>query len=437
MLNVLLIFKKSPSQEVLDIFSGQKVEAYSGEEPLLQKIKRNNYTLVVLEGKKELINEIKAADPRVEVFFLGDETMDAVEAIRDGATACFPAPLDVERLKREVAGIRDLVVIRRETADLERQLAEKYTFSGVVGKNPQMLEIFNFLRRIAPYFKCVTITGETGSGKEEIAKALHNISPGQNHPFVTCNCAALVESLLESELFGHAKGAFTGAISDKEGIFEAAGEGTVFLDEVGDLPPSFQPHLLRVLQSGDFKRVGSPKPMKARCRVIAATNRDLAVDVKSGRFREDLYFRLTPLTVKVPPLRERVDDIALLTRHILNKFQKRTGKKIYGFSMQAQSALLTYDWPGNVRELENVIENIAILTNSAFVSIEDLPPNIRAAKTKTQANPASMTLEDVQRLHIENVLKQCSGSKTDAATALGISRRALFRKMEKYGLNLP
>lgn len=434
MLNVLLIFKKSPSQEILDLFAGQKVESFSGEEPLPQKIKKNNYTLVLLEGKKELINDIKSADPRVEVFFIGDESMDAVEAIRDGATACFPAPLDMERLKREAAGVRDLVVIRKETADLERQLAEKYTFSGVVGKNPQMLEIFNFLRRIAPYFKCVTIMGETGSGKEEIAKALHNISPGQNHPFVTCNCAALVESLLESELFGHAKGAFTGAISDKEGIFEAAGEGTVFLDEVGDLPPSFQPHLLRVLQSGDFKRVGSAKPMKARCRVIAATNRDLSQDVKAGRFREDLFFRLTPLTVKVPPLRERVDDVALLTRHILNKFQKRTGKKIYGFSIQAQSALLTYDWPGNVRELENVIENIAILTNSAFVALPDLPPNIRAGRKNLQTNPAAMTLDDVQRLHIEEVLKQCNGSKTDAAAALGISRRALFRKMEKYAI---
>ncbi|MBI5970946.1 MAG: sigma-54-dependent Fis family transcriptional regulator [Deltaproteobacteria bacterium] len=435
MLNVLLIFDKKPPQEILDIFTGAHAEVYSGDEPLPQKIKKNNYTLVLLEGKKELINDIKTADPRVEVFFIGDQEMDAVEAIRLGATACFPAPLDprvIERLKREVEGVRDLVVIRRETADLERQLAEKYTFSGVVGKNPQMLEIFNFLRRIAPYFKCVTVMGETGSGKEEIAKALHNISPGQNHPFITCNCAALVESLLESELFGHTKGAFTGAVSDKEGIFEAAGEGTVFLDEVGDLPLSFQPHLLRVLQSGDFKRVGSAKPMKAKCRVIAATNRDLAQDAKTGKFREDLYFRLTPLTVKVPPLRERVDDIALLTRHILNKFHKRTGKKIYGFSIQAQSALLTYDWPGNVRELENVIENIAILTNSAFAALEDLPPDVR--RKKPQTNPNAMTLEDVQKLHIENVLKQCEGGKTVAAATLGISRRALFRKMEKYAI---
>ncbi len=294
-----------------------------------------------------------------------------------------------------------------------------------------MLEIFSLIRRIAPYYKTVLISGETGTGKEVIANALHASSPWAKHPFLTCNCGGLVENLIESELFGHQKGAFTGADRDKAGLFEAAGEGTLVLDEIGELPLSFQSHLLRVLQNGEFRRVGSHQTSKARCRIIAATNRDLEQEVKEGRFREDLFFRITPLIIKVPPLRDRKDDIPLLYRVILDKFVRRTGKKVYGVSRPAQTVLMSYDWPGNVRDLENVLEQAGMLTAESFISIDDIPKHL---KITTKETPMPMSLAGVEIKHIETTLRQFAGNRSKAATALQISRRALLRKIEKFGL---
>lgn len=401
------------------------------EGSLFTAVRQNGYHIVILADGGELIRLVKEADPRAEVFVITKD-MDEVEAVKHGASACFSEPLDARKLRHSVDCVSEVVQTKRQTAELEKQLHEKYTFAGVIGKNPKMLEIFNFLRRIAPYYKTVTILGETGSGKEEIAKALHSISPSAKNPFITCNCGALVETLIESELFGHTKGAFTGAHSDKAGIFEAAGEGTVFLDEIGDLPLSFQPHLLRVLQNGDFRRLGSNRIFTAKCRIITATNKDLAREAEAGRFREDLYFRLMPLKISVPPLRDRKDDIPLLCRHILDRFRQRTGKTIKGISIQAQAVLMSYDWPGNVRELENVLEHVAILLNGSFIAFDDLPSWIREAK-KAAHHPAS-SLDDVVKAHIEKVMAQCSGNKSQAAQALGISRRALFRKLEKFSI---
>ncbi len=432
MLKIILALKRDVDA-VKKILEGYSVEVFdrSGH-PLAKEVVNRSFDLLILEEGVAPVGEIKAADPRLEIILLGEGGVDEVEALKEGASAYFTMPPDEERLKRVVEDVRELVEMRRETGELERALYERYTFGSVVGRNPRMLEIFSFIRRIAPYFKTVTITGETGTGKEEIAKALHGASPRADKPFVVCNCGALVQDLIESELFGHTKGAFTGAIADKVGIFEAAGDGTVFLDEIADLPLSFQPHLLRVLQSGDFRRLGSTRILKARCRVIAATNRDLAEDVKAGRFREDLFFRLTPLTIHVPPLRERKDDIPLLSRFILDRFYKRTGKRIAGISRPAQTALMSYDWPGNVRELENVIEQVAILAEEPFIRLEALPEHIRESRNKAQWQPR--TLDDVVKSHIEKVLRQCNGNRTHAARVLGISRRALLRKMEKYSI---
>jgi len=288
------------------------------------------------------------------------------------------------------------------------------------------------IRRIAPYFKTITIMGETGTGKEVIGKALHLLSPAATKPFIVCNCAGLVESLVESELFGHAKGSFTGAITDKIGLFEAAEEGAIFLDEIGELPLSMQPRLLRVLQSGEFRRVGSNKPLKAHCRVIAATNKDLAHEVKSGKFREDLYYRLTPLTILMPPLRDRKDEIPLLCRFFLERFNERTGKKVFGISRPAQAALLTYEWHGNVRELENILEQAAVMTTETFIRLEDLPIHLREIPAKQVAD--IMLLDEVVKKHIEQVLRQCNGNRSRASKIMGISRRALLRKIEKYSL---
>jgi DNA-binding NtrC family response regulator len=442
MLKILLVLGRSLKPVVAELEEVCGLDILDPDESLKSKVTRNSYDVVIVERDHSLLPEIKGSDPRVEVIMLGCGDVDEVEAVKLGASECLPMPLDMARLRSSVEKIGEMVSARRETGELEKRLFERYTFAGVVGKNPRMLDIFNFSRRIAPYFRTVTILGETGTGKEEIAKALHSVSPVSDKPFVVCNCGGLVEHLIESELFGHKKGAFTGAVADKAGIFEAAGEGTVFLDEVGELPLSVQPHLLRVLQNGDFKRLGSTAPMKARCRVIAATNRDLATEVREGRFREDLFFRLTPLTINIPPLRERKDDIPLLMKSLLEKACERTGKKVFGFSRPVQAALMSYDWPGNVRELDNVVEHVAMLATEAFIRLEDLPAQIveNGSGNGTVARgrdwgDGPLTLDEVVKGHIERVLAEYDGNRTHAARALGISRRALLRKMEKYSID--
>ncbi len=388
------------------------------------------YDLVLIEDRLEDLESIKLADPRTEVIILVDDEDIGVEALRSGAFAYILRPLDEEILKEAVNNAGELMTLRKETGELERLLVDKYRFAGIIAKNSKMLEIIDLIRRLAPHFQTVTITGETGTGKEVIARALHDLSPHSDRPFVTCNCGALVESLLESELFGHVKGSFTGAITDKMGLFEAAREGTILLDEIGELPLSIQPKFLRVLQGGEFRRVGSDRISTARCRVIAATNKDLADEVRKGNFREDLFYRLTPLTIKVPPLRERRDDIPLLCRSFLEKFNSKTKKRVAGISREAQSAIMSYNWLGNVRELENVIEQAAILTDETFIRFSDLPVHIRESGHGPSAD--SILLDDVIKGHIERVLAQCSGNRSRTARALGLSRRSLLRRLEKY-----
>ncbi len=424
--------KDPPNSALLDLFEGCNVDILAGDESPLDAVQRSPYDIALLESDLDVLKALKGADPRLEVILIGGESTKAVEAVKQGASAFFEKPFDIAALRNIISHILELIRLRRETGELERILSSKYTFHGIVGRNPRMLEVLSFIRRIAPYYKTVTIVGETGTGKEVIAKALHEISPVGKDPFVAFNCGGVVESLVESELFGHKKGAFTGAVEDKVGLFEAAGTGTLFLDEIGELPLSVQAHLLRVLQDGEFRRVGSNKTLRAKCRVVAATNKDLEEEVKKGNFREDLFYRLTPLKISVPPLRERKDDIPLLLRHFLRKFCKRTGKRLTGISRPAQALLLSYDWPGNVRELENVIERAAILTRDTFIGVDDLPAFMREARTSRAEAP--MSLDELNKRHIEKVLRQCGGNRTRAAEMLGISRRSLLRKMEKYSI---
>lgn len=430
MFKVLLALKEADST-IQALLQDHQTDVIEHDENPLEHLRKNSYHLALLEETVASIPEIKALDPRIEIILFGDKERDAVELIKEGAAAYFSRPVDYPQIKEAIHRIHDLVEMRRETAELEKLLTEKYTFSGIVAKNPQMLEVFTLVRRIAPYYRTVLISGETGTGKEVLARAIHNVSPWANNPFIVCNCGSLVEGLIESELFGHLKGSFTGAIKDKIGLFESAGEGTLFLDEIGELPLSFQAHLLRVLQNGDFRRVGSNTTSKARCRIITATNRDLDEEVRGGRFREDLFFRITPITVKLPRLCDRKDDLLLLSRFILDQFKKRTGKKVFGISRPAQATLMSYDWPGNVRELENVLERAAIFTTESFIRLSDLPTSI--LKTTGQIFQA-MTLEEVEKNHIQNVLGQNQGNRTRAAEVLGISRRALIRKIQKLAL---
>ncbi len=431
MLKVLIAIK-NPDQALAGLLSNHKVDFLPKDKTLKELLAQNSYHLILLEGETGLVSDLKAVDPRVEIIVFGDKEREPIEIVKQGATAYFAPPIRTEQLREAINRIDEMVEMRRETAELERLLNNKYTFAGAVGRNPLMLDIFSLIKRIAPYYRIALISGETGTGKEVVAKALHASSPWSGYPFVVCNCGGLVEGLVESELFGHTRGSFTGAVKDKTGLFEAAGEGTLFLDEIGELPLSFQPHLLRVLQDGEFRRVGSHMPSKARCRVIAATHKSLEAEVKEGRFREDLFFRITPLVVKVPPLRERKDDLPLLCRSILDRFNRTRGKKVFGISRPAQSILMAHNWPGNVRELENVLEQAAIFTTESFIRPQDLPVYLRVLP---QDAPMPMTLDEIEKRHIDMVLQQYNGNRSRSAEILGISRRALIRKIQKFGLN--
>lgn len=430
-IKILLALRHLPDG-LLSLLDRHIVDTLPEKRLLLEYVSRNNYDLVLLEAGLGLVSSVKSVDPRIEIILFKGVEEDIIEAVKQGASACFPLPVDLEKLREVIDRISEHVEMRRDTAGLEKLLSEKYTFAGIIGRNPHMLDIFSFIQNIAPYYRTVIIMGETGSGKEVIAKALHSTSPVAQHPFIVSNCGGFVENLIGSELFGHKKGAFTGAVTDKVGLFEAAGEGTVFLDEIGELPLSFQPHFLRVLENGEIKKVGSNQITKARCRIIAATNRNLEAKVKEGKFREDLFFRLTRLTIKVLPLRERKDDIPLLSRHLLGGFTRRSGKRIFGISRPAQAALMYHNWPGNVRELENVIEEAAILTTESFIRLQDLPAYIR--ESKDEESPFMMTLDEIEKRHIQAVLRQCDNNRTRAAEVLGISRRSLIRKIEKFAL---
>lgn len=431
-LNILVV--SSDPSRVTEYLEGNRIDTAAEGEAMLDMVAKNNYHIAVLDNGEDLILPIKAVDPRAEIVLIGNGDMDIIDALNKGVTACIRLPEDALRFKEVVSSIGATIALRKETAILEKQLSEKFTFEGIVGKNPLMLDVISYMKRIAPYFRSVLITGETGTGKEVIASALHSLSPPPQGPFLVCNCGALVETLIESELFGHKKGTFTGAFSDKIGLFEAAGDGVIVLDEIGEMPIAFQPHLLRVLENGEFRRVGSTQVMKSRCKVIALTNRNLDKAVADGKFREDLYFRLKRLTIKLPPVRERMDDLPLLSRHLLERFNKRTGKKIYGLSRPAQSALIRFSWPGNVRELESVIEEAAMVASESFIKLEDLPQYVREHGEPAPLVASPKTLEDIEKSHINEILRQCAGNRTNAAEMLGLTRRSLIRRLAKFDL---
>jgi DNA-binding NtrC family response regulator len=430
-LKILVNLRENP-ESLLSVLEGHDVHQLHDSNGLLLELAQGNYHLVIAEAIENILPDIKKADPRTEIVVIGSNAEDKVDAVNSGALAYLDTPIDFDRLGDIVEDLCESFASRDEMAQLEEQLDEKFNFSGIVGRNPKILDIISFIKRIAPYYKMVTITGETGTGKEVVARALHALSGKPGDPFVSSNCAGYVETLIESELFGHQKGSFTGATSDKMGLFEVAREGTLFLDEIGDLPLSFQPHLLRVLQNGEFRPVGSHRILQARCRIIAATSKNLREEVDRGRFREDLFYRITPLVITVPALRERKDDIPLLSRHMVKKYNDQTKKEIKGISRPAQDILLSHDWPGNVRELENVINQAVILTPDTFIGPSHFPSYLRDVKTGTTNDGTSLAA--VIRHHIQSVLEECHSNRSRAARKLGISRRALLRKIEKYSI---
>jgi transcriptional regulator with GAF, ATPase, and Fis domain len=301
----------------------------------------------------------------------------------------------------------------------------------MIGRSPKMLEVFDLVRRVAPHLRTALITGETGTGKELVARALHGLSHRAQQRIAVFNCSALVDTLAESQLFGHRKGAFTGAISDQAGIFEWANGGTVFLDEVGDLSPAAQSKLLRVLENGEVQKLGYPQAVRVDVQIISATSRDLNVEMRSNRFRPDLWYRLNMVQIQIPPLRERREDILLLARRFLLDFASQYGKQIHKISRRAESALLTYSWPGNVRELENVIGRGCMLTQARMLDLEDLPVEVRNQSVPAAGSPT--TMEEAEKRTVMQALGK-TNNKALAARKLGISRARLYRLMEKYGL---
>jgi two-component system response regulator HydG len=332
--------------------------------------------------------------------------------------------------------IKRAVLQEEEIREIQSRVEITAEFSGIIGKDPKMQLIYKLIEDIAPTDATGLIQGESGTGKELVARAIHRLSTRKNKPFVVINCSAYPATLLESELFGHEKGAFTGAIRQKAGRFEQAHGGTVFLDEIGEIAPSAQIKLLRVLQTQKFERLGGEKTLTVDVRIIAATNKDLLQEVKKGLFREDLYYRLNVIPIQLPPLLERRNDIPLLARHFLHRFAAEQGKKIEQFSPEALRLLLDYSWPGNVRELENTVEHATVLAKGSRVEASDLPAALYSAISATDVDK-SPTLVDHEKKLLQEVLEECGWNKKQAAKRLGISRSTLYEKLKKYQITQP
>jgi DNA-binding NtrC family response regulator len=378
----------------------------------------------------EVLEWILAADPGAEVMIMtaNYSTESAVEAIQKGARDYLNKPLSVEKLRGRISELLSEAENRRKTHELDQELLNACQFEGIIGRSSLMLDVFAKIRRVAPHFRTVLVTGPTGTGKELVARALHRLSPVAAGPFAVCNCSAIVETLVESELFGYVRGAFTGASQDKIGVFEYANRGTVFLDEIGELPLSAQGKLLRVLQDHQIQRVGSPVPRTIDVRVVAATNRNLRSMVAEGRFREDLYYRLAVVEITLPRLMDRREDMPLLQRNFLEKFATEYKKPLAGITRRAQTRMGIYSWPGNVRELENVIGNACMMVDGTVIDIEDLPERVRGQSGDVVGpDEILMSLQELQKRHVLRVLEHVNGNKSLAAEILGMSRTSIYK----------
>ena len=408
----------------------------------LEMLQRRHMDLVLLDLRMPRVNgldvlrSVRTSGTSSQIALMsGDATVeDAVEAIKLGATEYFSKPLDMPRVRALMAAMRRQFHDRNSVLDADATLAERLEVCGMIGRSPAMRELFSIIHRLAPHARTVLVSGETGTGKELVARALHALGPRKNKKLITVNCSAVVETLFESELFGHVRGAFTGANADKIGVFEAAHGGTVFLDEVGELPAGAQAKLLRTLENGEVQRVGSVELRKIDVRVIAATNRRLDAEIAAGRFRSDLYYRLNVVEITVPPLRERSEDVPYLTAAFVKRFSKEFSKSITGLTEGAEERLVQWPWPGNVRELRNVIERACLLCEGHLLTEGDLArslserPVVSAPVVQEEPSGPPPTVDQVRA-----ALDTTGGNKSLAARRLGISRRALYRLIDKYG----
>jgi DNA-binding NtrC family response regulator len=398
------------------------------------------------ESGLDLLRRLRDACPVILVTGFG--TLDAaVQATREGAWDFISKPFKVEEVvataRRALDGSSHAGEADEEP--LAKALSATYEDAGLMGRSPVMIELYKEIARVAPSRSTVLIMGESGTGKELVARAIHKHSTRPQHPFVAVNCGALTETLLEAELFGHTRGSFTGAVTDRKGLWEEAGDGTLFLDEVGETSPAMQVKLLRALQEGEIRRVGASRTVHVNARIVAATNRDLEREVKAGTFREDLFYRLSVVALQVPPLRERRSDIPLLAERFLLTASEGVGRRLH-FNDAALVLLAAYDWPGNVRELENTVERAALRARGAEVAPEDLPPKLQTGDARTRAqNPRTAlqnlyadlpSLDELERRYLLHVLEAVAGNRTRAAEVLHIDRRTLYRMAERFGIKL-
>ncbi|HEV7375585.1 MAG TPA: sigma-54 dependent transcriptional regulator [Pyrinomonadaceae bacterium] len=454
MKRILIVDDDRASCELLrEIFAEQGWSAETAQTPerAYELARSEKFNLVVsdvnLEAGESGLDLLRKLRDRCPVILVtGFGTLEsAVEAAREGAWDFISKPFKVDevtamaRRAMENESGADSV----ETEAQEEAFTARYEGAGITGRSPAMIELYKEIARVAPSRSTVLITGESGTGKELVARAIHKHSPRASHNFVAINCGALTESLLEAELFGHVRGAFTGATSDRKGLWEEAEDGTLFLDEVGDTSPAMQVKLLRALQEGEIRRVGEARTVRVNARVVAATNRDLERDVKAGTFREDLFYRLSVVTLYVPPLRERRSDVPLLAERFLQTASANIGRRLH-FSAETLDLLITYDWPGNVRELENAIERAALHARGTEVAAEDLPIKMQTVEMRARASQSRspltaiyadlISLDELERRYLIHVLEAVGGNRTRAAEILRIDRRTLYRMAERFGI---
>ena len=388
---------------------------------------------------EEVLRKVTTETPGVPVIVLtGHGSIDsAVDAMRNGAYDFLTKPLNLDQLSLIVKRALEARELSLQHKQLKNEVEKEHVLDNIIGKSAEMQKVFEMIKKVSASKASVLITGESGVGKEVVADAIHNLSPRKKHQCIKVHCAALSETLLESELFGHEKGAFTGADSLVKGRFELAHESSIFLDEIGEINQSVQIKILRVLQERAFERVGGQETINVDVRIIAATNRNLEDEVKKGTFREDLYYRLNVIHIHVPALRERKDAIPLLISKFLEEFSAENGKTIKGISPQAKSAIYNYNWPGNIRELRNCIESAVVLCGSDEIQLEDLPPAVSKAGTeKAIIVPANLTLDEAEKIIILQTLAANKNNKSKTAELLGIGRNTLHRKLEEYGIGI-
>ncbi|HEX9861204.1 MAG TPA: sigma-54 dependent transcriptional regulator, partial [Nitrospirota bacterium] len=428
------------------------VTTFEHGEDALSAMTAEEFDLAVLDIEMpgmnglELLERLKESAPELTVIMITayGSLQSAVDAMRLGAYDYLTKPFEMDEIKLVVERAVERERLITENRALHEELEGNYSFTGIIGRSARMEEVYDMVRQVAGTNASVLIQGESGTGKELVARSIHYNSRRKEKPLVALNCAALAEGVLESELFGHERGAFTGAIRTKAGRFEAAHNGTLFLDEIGDIPIPTQIKLLRVLQEHEFERVGGEKSIKVDARIIAATNKDLMSAVREGRFREDLYYRLNVVTINLPPLRERREDIPELAGHFLKRYTRETGKRIEHIEPKTMEYLVRYDWPGNVRELENIVERAVVLEKGGSVTPSSLPMNLRdvaeaACELTVPEGKGGLTelLEDLERQLIIKALRDNGGSQTAAAASLGLKRSTFRYKLEKYDLVLP